>query len=162
MKKKYDYSEWYSIVEPILLSEEYLKRKSFRHHGDTSVYDHCVKVSKYSYRVAKRLKLDYRGAAIAGILHDFYVTPWQDTVIKQPFFQKHGFTHAADALINSQIYYSDYLNDAIENAILRHMFPLNFRPPKCKIGYVVTLCDKCASLDFLKSKESLKKTFGIR
>ena len=44
-KNKVSLEEWYDIVQPILLSNEYQNKKKYRHHGDTSVYDHCVNVS---------------------------------------------------------------------------------------------------------------------
>ena len=154
-----DYKEWYKIVRPIITSSEYRKRKKFRHHGDTSVYDHCVKVSIASYRFAKKMHLDYKSAAIAGLLHDFYTTPWQEDTEVKPFFQRHGFTHARVALENSRKFYGEYLNPKIENAILRHMFPLNIVPPRYSIGFVITVADKIKSLDFIFCKETWAKTF---
>ncbi len=161
MKKINKFNEWLAIVKPILYSEEFQKRKTFRHHGQTTVYDHSVKVSFKSYKIARFLHLDYRSAAIAGLLHDFYTTPWQDVKIKQPLFKMHAFSHANNALENSKIFYSPYLNPSIENAILRHMFPLNITPPKYTTGYIVTLADKISSMDFLMSKEALIKTFSF-
>lgn len=161
MKKKFDYAEWYSIVEPIITSREFIKRHTFKHHGNTSVFTHCVRVSKCSYRIAKSLKTDYKSAAIAGLLHDLYTTPWQDQPPK-PLFQKHGFTHARDALNNSRKYYKKYLNKKIENAILRHMFPLNITPPKYLTGYIITIADKVMSMDMLTSRESMAKVFSFK
>lgn len=161
MKKVYDYSEWYSFVRPIIEDSEFIRRKTFRHHGEKSVYDHSVQVSKYAYRMAKFFNKDARSASIAGLLHDFYTTPWQDVVIKQPIYKMHAFTHAKDALTNSQKHFKKYINPKIENAILRHMFPLNIVPPKYDIGVFVTISDKVASLDFLTSKEALYKTFAF-
>lgn len=158
MKKLDEYNEWLYIVGPIITSQEYLRRKAFRHHGETSVYDHSIKVSKNAYKLAKMLHGDYKSAAIAGALHDFYTTPWQDVVIKQPFYKMHAFTHARDALSNSRIFFRMYLNKKIENAILRHMFPLNIIPPTHTTGYFVTIADKISSLDMLLSLESLRKT----
>ena len=65
------FNEWYSIVEPILLSDEFQRRKLFRHHDD-SVWDHSIDVSFKSFLVAKFYKLDVYTATIAGLLHDFY------------------------------------------------------------------------------------------
>lgn len=161
MKKINKFNEWLDIVKPILYSEEFQKRKTFRHHGQTTVYDHSVKVSFKSYKMARFLHLDYRSAAIAGLLHDFYSTPWQDIKIKQPLFKMHAFSHANNALENSKKFYSTYLNPSIENAILRHMFPLNITPPKYITGYIITIADKISSMDFLMSKEALIKTFSF-
>ncbi len=161
MKKKYDYSEWYMIVEPIITSREYIKRRTFRHHGDVTVYEHSMMGSKKAYRMAKRIGADYKSAAIAGILHDFYETPWQDVKIKQPIYKMHAFTHARVALNNSRKHFKKYLNTKIENAILRHMFPLTIIPPKTVVGIIITISDKLSSLDFITSKEAILKTFSF-
>lgn len=158
-KKRITLDEWYKIAYPIISHPEYQRRKTFRHHGDTSVYNHSINVSIKSYVMAKKLNLDYKSATIAGLLHDFYESPWQDVTIKQPFFKKHGFTHAENALKNSRIYFKKYLNPCIENSIKRHMFPLNIIPPKYKEGLVLTMVDKMVSIDMITSKESIAKTF---
>lgn len=159
MSKNVDYTEWETIVNPIINSPEFLKRKTFRHHGDVTVYEHSIKVSKLSYKLAKRLHTDYKSAAIAGILHDFYTTPWQEDTERKPLFKKHGFTHAKIALTNAREFYPKYLNPKIENAILRHMFPLNPIPPRYLIGYIVTISDKVKSMDMF-NRESISKILG--
>lgn len=115
-----------------------------------------------AYVMAKKLNLDYKSAAIAGVLHDFYTTPWQECTEVKPLLQRHGFTHARCALENSRKYFGKYLNPQIENAILRHMFPLNIVPPKCSIGYVVTVVDKVKSMDFVFCKETWQKTLRFK
>lgn len=157
MKRDKNYDEWYSIACPIINSKEFQKRKTFRHHGDHTVYDHSIKVSRRAYNIAKSLNCDYESAAIAGLLHDLYSTPWQDDKEKKPFFKMHAFTHAIDALMNARKYYPEYLNEKIENAIVRHMFPLTITPPKYFIGFIITIADKIESLDMLTSSEAMKK-----
>ncbi len=49
---------------------------------------------------------------------------------------------------NSKIFYPEYLNSKIENAIKCHMFPLVL-PPSCTTGWIVLLADKTESLDVL-------------
>ncbi len=149
MKKQDKFVEWNDIVKSILENEEFQKRKTFHHHGNTSVYEHSVKVSKKAYSLAKLLHVNCKDAAIAGLLHDFYTTPWQEDTTIRPFFQKHGFTHARIALENSRKHFPNLLNKKIENAIVRHMFPLNITPPKYLVGYIVTIADKICSLDMI-------------
>ena len=48
--------------------------------------------------------MDYKALTIAGLLHDFYEKPWQYSNEKKPFFQKHAFTHAKEAVVNSKKY----------------------------------------------------------
>ena len=69
--------EYIKIVKPIITNDEFLKRKIYHHHENRSVYAHCLLVSVYSYHIAKKIGLDYKGAAIAGLLHDFYYKDWQ-------------------------------------------------------------------------------------
>lgn len=157
-----DLSYWYEIAKPILDHPEYQKRKKYMHHGDTSVYTHSVGVSLRAFQIGKKFNLDLKSLIIAGLLHDFYKTPWQDVEEHLPLFKRHGFTHAKDALLNSRIYFSEYLNPTIENSILRHMFPLNKIPPKTKEGFVLTIADKLESLDLILSKKSLLLSLGVR
>lgn len=158
MKNYFEDKEWFEIIKPIVEHPEFQKRKTFKHHGETTVFEHSIRVSHKAYKIAKGLNTDYRSAAIAGILHDFYTTPWQDVIIKQPIYKMHAFTHAKSALENSRKYFSEFLDEKIENAILRHMFPLNIIPPKHLVGYIVTTADKLSSLDMILSPSSIKKT----
>ena len=131
-------AEYYLIVKDILENPEFLRRKEFRHHGNRTVYDHSLAVSILSYRIAKRLHLDYKSAAIGGLLHDFYYKPWQEAKDPRPFFKKHGFSHAGEALENSKIYFPYLMNKRVEDIIKKHMFPLNIKPPMCREGWVIT------------------------
>lgn len=140
-------NEWYDIVQPILNNPEFQKRKKYMHHGTISVYDHVLNVSILAYKKAKSHNLDAKSAAIAGLLHDFYETPWMEDKEKKPIFKRHGFTHAQNALENAKKYFPNLLNPIIEDAILHHMFPLNIKPPKHRIGWIVTLSDKKVSLE---------------
>ena len=47
--------------------------KKYKQHYETSTFDHCYMVSYYCYKVCKKLKLDYKSAARAGMLHDFFL-----------------------------------------------------------------------------------------
>lgn len=161
-KKEKREVEFNNIISNIKNDPEFQKRKKFRHHGKITVYEHCLKVSKKSYDIAKTLHLDYKSAAIAGLLHDFYEKPWQEDKEKHKFFEQHGFTHAKNSLNNCHKYFEQYLNVEIEDAILRHMFPLNIKPPKYKIGWVVTLADKMVSMEVFKYPKMLLLLLGIR
>ena len=71
--------DYYLIVKDILNSDEFIKRKKYRHHGDISVYEHSLKVSRLSYEIAKKINLALKrqvfneyDMAIGAPLHDFY------------------------------------------------------------------------------------------
>ncbi len=158
-----DEEEFLKIVEPILNSEEFLKRKTFKHHGKTSLYEHSFAVSYYSYMFAKKLHLKrktVKNVAIAGLLHDFYYQDWTTIKENRPLFKKHGFVHAKEAKENSIKHFPKYMNKRIINAIERHMFPINITPPKYIEGWIVTLMDKYVSIDSIKDYKILYSFFS--
>lgn len=158
-----DEEEFLKIVSPILNNEEFLKRKKFKHHGKTSLYEHSFAVSYYAYIWAKKLHFKQKtvkNVAIAGMLHDFYYEDWTKIKDNRPFFKKHGFVHAKEAKENSKKYFKEYMNNRILNAIERHMFPLNITPPKYKEGWIITLADKYVSMDVIKDYKILYSFFS--
>ncbi len=163
-KKQTKIPSFDEIAKPIITNKEYLKRKKFAHHEDESVYDHCMMVAKYAYKWAIKCKnVDVESTTIAALLHDFYTTPWQTNIKKnEPLFEKHGFIHARVALENSRKYFPDLMNDIVEDAILRHMFPLNIKPPKYKESWIVNMSDNIVSLNVFKHPTKLLKYVGIK
>lgn len=154
--------EYYRIVKYIIEHPEFIKRKDYKHHENESVYEHSVKVSILSYKIAKFLHLDKESTAIGGLLHDFYYKPWQTNIGKKKFLKQHGFVHAKEALDNSSIYFNNFLNNKTEDIIARHMFPLNIKPPKYAESWIVTLVDKLVSLNILAHPTAWPKYVGIK
>lgn len=159
---RYDKSEFYQIVHEILVHPEFQKRKKFAHHGEESVYAHSLQVSFIAYRLAKRMHLDARSAAIGGLLHDFYTTPWMDAKKPDRFRDMHGFVHAKQAYRNAIKYFPHLMTPKIKDIITKHMFPLNINPPKYKESWVVTLADKIASTKVFLNPKDLPMYVGIR
>ena len=169
MKKQYSVEtilkdeKYVKIVEYFLNHEEFQKRKTFLHHGKTTVFEHSLQVSYLAYRVAKRMKADPVIAALGGLFHDFYDDDWHK-VRKRPFFKKHGFVHAKEASLNVEKHFPEILNKRTRNCIARHMFPLNPIPPIYVESWIVTIVDKYISMEILKKpiyigvkKKELKK-----
>lgn len=154
--------EYYKIIREIIFNEEFQKRKKYAHHGKITVYEHSLAVSKYAYLICKRLGYDYKSATIGALLHDFYDKPWQNNDKKSPFFKKHGFVHAKQALINSKKYFPHLINKKVANIIERHMFPLNKIPPKYVESWIVNLCDKYVSLEVIKEPKCILLLIGIK
>ena len=155
--------EYYKIVKDIIEHPEFQKRKTFMHHENESVFDHVLEVSYYSFIYCKENDLDYKSAAIGGLLHDFYPKPWQNCEkCKKHFFDLHGFVHATEALENAWYYFPEHMTPKIANIIVRHMFPVNLAPPKYKEAWVVTMIDKRVSLKIFKNPKGLLKYIGIR
>ena len=68
-----DDKEYYDIVSDIINNDEFDKIKKIEHHGITR-YEHSLKVSYRSYKIAKALKLNAYETARAGLLHDFFIS----------------------------------------------------------------------------------------
>lgn len=159
----YQEKEFYQIAEPILRNSEFQRRRDFLHHND-SVYDHSIKVAWYAYKIAKQIQkykqVNIQNVVISALLHDFYTTPWREDKNLIPW-KKHGFTHGKVASINSYQFFPSYMNERIENAIRRHMFPLTIIPPKYMEGWIITMADKYVSLEIFKNPKQLPRYIGI-
>lgn len=155
--------EYVNIIYPIITNKEFKRRRIYHHHENRSVYGHSLLVSIRSYYIAKKLGLDYKSTAIAGLLHDFYYEDWQLNQKKISNIRKfHGFVHAKEALNNCKIYFPKLMNKKIENSILRHMFPLNFIPPIYLEGWIICLVDKYSSFEIFKEPKKIYKYLGLK
>lgn len=140
MKK--DTKEFDSIITEIVDNQTVQEMKNFRQHYNTSCYDHCKHVAFTSYIICKKLKLDYKSAARAGMLHDLFLYDWR----KKQDGRKglHAFTHPKIALENSKKLFE--LNEKEEDIIIKHMWPVTIKLPKYWESYVITIADKYCAL----------------
>lgn len=157
-----DFFEYYEIIRPILENKEFQKRKTFKHHENESVYEHSLKVSLLSYKIAKKAGFDYKSAAIGGLLHDFYTEPWQEDTKKTSMLKKHGFTHARDAYKNARKHFKNLMTPKIKDMITKHMFPLNPIPPRYMESWIVSFADKVVSSTILLHPTEYPKYLGIK
>lgn len=140
------------IVNNILENEEFNELKNISHHGLTR-FDHCLKVSYYSYKVAKTLRLDYKQVARAGLLHDFFISG-EEKKLKDKV--KLFVMHPKKAEENAKKLFD--ITEKESDIIKSHMFPVSFTVPKYIESWVVTLVDKgVASFEFCKK---FKKQIG--
>lgn len=143
-------SEFYEIISDIYEHEEFLKLKEFYHHN-SSIYDHVMKVSYFSYKACKVLNLDYQSAARGGLLHDFFLYDWRNHDVPDlPEDKFHGIEHPKISVANAEKHFT--LNDIEKDIIIKHMWPLTLVPPKYKESFIVSFADK-----YLASKEFVNK-----
>lgn len=150
-----------SICEKVINEEEYQKRKTFEHHINKSVYEHCIRVAIISYIISKKLNLDVESTVIGALLHDFYTKPWQTDPEKYSFLEQHGFRHAREACENSMELYKELITPLIQDIIKKHMFPLNITPPSYPESWVVSVADKIESLEILTHPTEWPKYLGV-
>lgn len=137
----YEDKEFISIMDDIINNETVQKMKNFRQHYNSSCFEHCLCVSYYSYLICKKLHLDYKSVARAGMLHDLFLYDWRTRVDGRKGL--HAFTHPKTALENSLELFD--LNDKEKDIILKHMWPVTIVPPKYLESYIITFVDKhCA------------------
>ena len=130
------------IVFPIINNDNFKKRlsKEFYHHGSITLGEHILEDTILTYVLSKKYitkkRLDNYRIDLAikiALLHDLYTIPWQnnkEAKVKH-FFNKHGFRHPVEAVINSITWYPEIYNDSdstiIIDGVLHHMFPLPVR-----------------------------------
>ncbi len=136
--KKYDNTEFYNIISPIIQNSDFLKLKNIKHHGITR-YDHSMRVAYFTYFVTKGLGLRYKEATEAAMLHDFFT----DEVVEDNGVGRLR-KHPNYAVMNAKKYFS--LSDMQEDIIRCHMFPVTFTPPRYLEGWIVDLVDDFAAL----------------
>lgn len=142
-------SEYLEIVKNILNNKEYKELRKCEHHG-INRYEHSLKVSYMAYKYAKKHNLDYKEAAIGGLLHDFFITGNMNFIEKTKSF----FNHPKKSLSNSLKFYSITAKE--ENIIISHMFPFGSKIPKYKESWVVSLCDKKVAFTEFRLKFNYK------
>lgn len=149
IKSTDDLIEYESCVRDLLAHDLVLSMQEYIQHGDINCLEHSLHVSYNSYLACKRYNFDYRSAARAGLLHDFFLYDWH-----QPRDAKglHGFTHPHTALANATQHFS--LSDLEKDIIVKHMWPLTIKPPRYKEAYIVSFVDKyCATLETLQYRK---------
>lgn len=142
--------EYSQIVYHILINEEFNKIKQIEHHGVTR-YDHSLKVSYYSYKIAKFLHLDYKEVARGGLLHDFFLSN-EDRTKKERFVST--FVHPKKAVKKATENFD--LGEKEIDMIRTHMFPVNIAVPKYAESWIVSFVDKAVAI------AEFSKTFKYR
>ena len=131
--------EFESIAQEIINSDKYQSLKDENHHG-LSRYDHSLRVAKNTYRISKRLKMDYISATRGALLHDYFT----DLDYRNTKGLKKYSMHPVIALNNAIREYE--LNPKEENVIVSHMYPMGKTRPNCKESWLVTGVDKYVAI----------------
>ena len=70
--EKMENKEYLQIVEKLLENRKFSKLKNETHHHNSNRFNHSVEVSYKTYKICKKLRLDYESATKAALLHDFF------------------------------------------------------------------------------------------
>lgn len=157
--------EFYSIISDIIENETVQKMKNFRQHYDTTTYEHCLHVAYFSYKICKKLGLDYHAVSRAGMLHDLFLYDWRNSRKLLHLKGFHAFVHPKIALENASKLFS--LTKKEKDIIGKHMWPLTFSLPRYPESFIITFVDKYSALqesftfynEFLKKKKLYKYAY---
>lgn len=142
----------------LLESEQVRSMGQWHHHGPVTCLDHSLFVSYLSFRTARLLRLDYRAAARAGLLHDLYL---YDPATKPS--PRQCIEHPRIAARNAGALTP--LSPKERNIILSHMWPLGGALPRSLEAWLVDLVDTlCAGLEVSRICKPirLRRRLGVR
>lgn len=135
------YNEFHSIVGDLLSTSVFLELDFLKHHYGVSRMRHCINVAYYSYILCKKLHLDYRAVARAGLLHDLF----HYECSKKRFGPlRHAAIHPKLALRNAEKITS--LSTKEKDIIAKHMWLCSTAVPHYPESYVVSCVDKFSAV----------------
>lgn len=138
-KKNNLFKEFFEAIQDLAENPIVLEMHKYPHHCETSCYQHCLNVAYYNYKICRKLGLNARAAARAGMLHDLFLYDWR-VHAKRTHDHFHAMTHPRKALNNANKYFK--LSDLEKEIILKHMWPLTVVPPKSKEAFIISITDK--------------------
>lgn len=141
MKKYYEDRQYLTKVNDILKNKEFQRMENILHHEGNRL-DHSIRVSYYSYLLAKVLKLDSNKVARAALLHDFFLEENEGATKKEKALTM--LKHPEYALENAKKYFE--LSPLEEDIIVSHMFPIGKHIPKYFESWMVDIVDDIASI----------------
>lgn len=109
--------------------------------------------------MCKKLHLDEKAGAKAGLLHDLFLYDWHKYSPGKGE-RLHGFEHPTKALKNAGKYFD--ITEKEGDMIAKHMFPLTVTPPKYKETFVIVLVDKFCSFNEVLDDFIHRKFCGVK
>ncbi|WP_281165078.1 HD domain-containing protein [Liquorilactobacillus sicerae] len=129
--------EYLSYVGELLERPEVRSLANYKQHYFSNRLEHSISVSYDSYRIAKRLHLNARATARAGLLHDLFYYDWRTTKFNSG---THAWIHPRIAVRNAEKF--THLSVLERDIILKHMWGATLMPPRYPESYIVTAVDK--------------------
>ena len=147
--------EFEELIDTYMNDEIFKKLKYVPHH-DSNRLDHSLKVAYTSYKLAKKLDLNYKSVAKAGLLHDFYFDIIDDCDTFKDKLKLFSNEHPEIAMKNALERFG--LTDMEKNIITSHMWPASKYIPKYKESFIVSISDKLYSVKELSHKLNYRLT----
>ncbi|MGR3741620.1 HD domain-containing protein [Companilactobacillus sp. DQM5] len=154
--------KYIAIVADLLIKPEVMKLKNITQHINSNRLDHSIMVSYKSYILGRKLHLDYKAMARAGLLHDLFYYDWRTTKFSEG---SHAYVHPRIALENAKKITKISKKEA--DIIVKHMWGATIAPPLYMESALVSIVDdQCAiveaSVPYFKNKfKNLKLRLNI-
>lgn len=128
--------KYLELVSDLLIRPEVMKLYDIKQHIFSNRLDHSIMVSYKSYRIGKKLGLDYKAMARAGLLHDLFYYDWRTTKFDEG---SHAYVHPRIALQNAKKITT--LSKKEEDIIVKHMWGATIAPPRYLESAIVSFVD---------------------
>ncbi|WP_225743570.1 HD domain-containing protein [Marinilactibacillus sp. Marseille-P9653] len=136
--------EYVALINDLLENEDLLKLETITHHHYTTRLTHSLFVSYVSYRIAKKMNLNVRAVARAGLLHDFFHEGREEIAAME--MGSHNCVHPKIAVENAAKITP--LSELEKDIILKHMFLCSkVGLPRYKESMIVTCVDKYCAIN---------------
>ena len=130
--------EYLDIVNDIINDDKFQTLKNEVHHHNSNRFSHNICVSYNTYKICKRMHLDYVSATRGALLHDFFF----DCEFENN--RERILKHPKVSLINSLNLVD--LSKKEMNIIESHMYPIGGKVPRYLESVIVDLVDDCVSI----------------
>ncbi|MDO1605585.1 hydrolase [Lactobacillus sp. YT155] len=135
--------QYIALVADLLIKPEVSKLENITQHINSNRLEHSIMVSYKSYKIGKKLHLDYRAMARAGLLHDMFYYDWRTTKFSDG---SHAYVHPRIALKNAREITK--LSKKEEDIIVKHMWGATIAPPRYVESAIVSFVDdQCAIVE---------------
>lgn len=140
------YQHFIECIQDLIEHEIVLQLHDYGQHLDTTRYQHSLNVAYLTYRLCRSLKLNYKEAVRAALLHDLFFYDWREH--KDEGW--HPAVHPKKALEAAQSITA--ISPLMADGIVKHMWPLTPAFPKYKESWIITISDKvCATGEVIQS-----------
>lgn len=129
--------EFISIIEPLLEKEMVLDLENYTQHLFQSRLEHSLAVSYYSYRIGRKLGINYVAMARGGLLHDLFHYDRKKDNIQ---IESHCWMHPRLALMNAR--QITEVTPLEEDIIVNHMMGSTLDRTRSKEAFIVSMVDK--------------------
>lgn len=154
-----DIPEYFASVSDLLRNKDVQSLSDFPHHSGTTRLQHSLNVSWYNFLICRKLRLDARSAARAGLLHDLFLYRRQE---HEPVEGEgwHGVGHPKIAFYNASEMFP--LNEKESDMILNHMFPVTPHLPRFRETWIIQLVDKLCAVGEVFTAMARQSRHGMR